>query len=78
MVSDYILEFLHRHEGLQVWFQVAKHFDNSILIGFSDPWNGESFDYAMSEIEMRNNVFVKCIVDKAEKEMHGDKEDKSD
>lgn len=74
MVSKHILDFLNRHEGLQVGFKIATHFEDHVIICFADPWKNLSFDYVMSEIEMNNDVFIKFIVDKAEKEMYGDKE----
>ena len=75
MVSKQIIEFMRRHEGLCVSFKIATHLDDRVIICFVNPWRCVYFDYPMSEIEMSNDVFVKFIVDKAEKEMYGDKEE---
>ena len=75
LVSKRILDFLYRHDGLQVGFKRATHLDRHVILCFADPWKGVSFDWAVSEEEMKHDAFIKYIVDEAEKEMYGDKEE---
>ena len=76
MISDQILEFMRRHEGLCVSFKISTHLDNCVIICFFDPWNKNvSFDYPVKQYEMNHHAFIKYIIDKAEKEMYGEKEE---
>ena len=74
MVCKELLEFLHCHEGLQVGFEEASHWEDCIIVAFSDPWKKVSYKAAVSLDKLYDEYYIDHLIGIAEEEMYGDKE----